>query len=146
MIEWIWGKPLIEGFSNQPQKGYSEITPDAGIPYRRLNFTDISDLANCNFILNRSDYIQFMSWYKYELRQGTIPFQIWDCRYGVKRTARLIDAPPQYNTISNYYNLSLTIAFEPSIMAFDMGLIVNYDEYLIVNDNDELIAGVELRM
>ena len=146
MLEWIWGKPLIEGFSNSPQKGYSEIKPDAGSPYRRLNFTDISDLANCNFILNCTDYIRFMSWYKYDLRQGTIPFLIWDCRYGVQRTARLVDAPPQYNTNSNYYNLSLTISFDSTIMAFDMGLIVNNDDYLIVNDNDLLIAGVSLRM
>ena len=82
MLEWTWGKPLIEGFSNKPQKGYSEIAPDAGTPYRRLNFTDIQDLATCNFILNRTDYIRFMSWYKYDLRQGTLPFLIWDCRYG----------------------------------------------------------------
>lgn len=146
MLEWIWGKPLIEGFSNKPQKGYSEISPDAGIPYRRLNFTDIQDLATCNFILNRTDYIRFMSWYKYELRQGTLPFKIWDCRYGIQRTARLVGDVPQYNTNSNYYNLSVTLAFVPEVQILDFVLVVNENDSLIVNENDYLLAGVELRL
>lgn len=146
MLEWIWGKPLIEGFSNKPQKGYNEITPDAGVPYRRLNFSDIQDLATCNFVLNRSDYTRFMSWYKYELRQGTIPFKIWDCRYGIQRTARLVGDVPQYNTHSNYYNLSLTVAFEPAVQVFDWVLVVNENDPLIVNKFDNLTAGVELRL
>lgn len=146
MLEWTWGKPLIEGFSNKPQKGYSEITPDAGIPFRRLNFTDIQDLATCNFILNRTDYIRFMSWYKYDLRQGTLPFLIWDCRYGIKRVARLIDDVPQYNPRSNHYNLSLTMAFESSIQIFDWVLVVNENDPIIVNNNDNILAGVQLRL
>ncbi len=146
MLEWTWGKPLIEGFSNQPQKGYSEIEPDAGVPFRRLNFADIQDLASCRFVLNRIDYIRFMSWYKYELRQGTLPYLIWDCRYGIQRTARLVGDVPQYTTNSNYYNLNLTIAFEPSVMTFDWVLIVNEDDALIVNDDDTLLAGVTLRL
>lgn len=146
MLEWTWGKPLIEGFSNKPQKGYSEITPDAGIPYRRLNFTDIQDLATCNFILNRTDYVRFMSWYKYDLRQGTLPFLIWDCRYKKQRVARLVDDVPQYNTNSNHYNLSLTIAFTSSVEVFDWFLIGNETDKLIVNNNDRLLVGVELRI
>ena len=146
MLEWTWGKPLIEGFSNQPQKGYSEIEPDAGVPFRRLNFTDIHDLATCRFILNRVDYVRFMSWYKYELRQGTLPFLICDCRYGIQRTARLIGDVPQYNTNSNYYDLNLTIAFEPSVQTFDWVLVVNEDDPLIVNDDDYLLSGVTLRL
>lgn len=146
MIEWKWGKPLIEGFNNQPQKGYSEIEPDAGAPFRRLNFTDIYDLASCRFNLTRTDYILFMSWYKYELRQGTQPFLIWDCRYGIKRQARLVGDVPQYTTHSNYYDLSLTIAFEPSVETFDWVLVVNENDALIVNDDDCLLAGVTLRL
>lgn len=146
MLEWIWGKPLIQGFSNQPQKGYSEVQPDAGSPFRRLNFTDIQDLASCNFILNRKDYIRFMSWYKFELRQGTIPFKIWDCRYGIQRIARLVGDVPQYSTISNHYEMSLTLAFESSIETFNWVLVVNENDTLIVNNNDSLIAGVELRL
>ena len=146
MIKWKWGKPLIDGFSNKPQKGFSELRPDAGIPFRRLRFSDIQDLATCNFILDRTDYIRFMSWYKYELRQGTLPFQIFDCRYGIERTARLIDDVPQYDPNSNYYNLSLAIAFESSVETFDWFLVVNENDPLIVNNNDNLLAGVELRL
>lgn len=146
MLEWTWGKPLIQGFSNQPQKGYSEIEPDAGVPFRRLNFTDIQDLATCNFVLNRTDYVRFMSWYKYELRQGTMPFKIWDCRYGIQRTARLVGDVPQYSTNSNYYNLSVVIAFESSVETFDWVLVVNENDPLIVNENDKLLVGFTLRL
>lgn len=146
MIEWTWGKPLIEGFSNQPQKGYIEIEPDAGMPFRRLKFTDIQDLATCNFILDRQQYILFMSWYKVTLKQGTLPFSIFDCRYGIKRVARLIGDVPQYNTISNYYNLSLTLAFESSFIVYERVLVVNEDDPIIVNSDDNLVAGLELSL
>lgn len=146
MLEWTWGKPLIEGFSNKPQKGYSEIAPDAGIPFRRLNFTDIGDLATCNFILNRSDYIRFMSWYKFELRQGTLPFLIWDCRYKRQRVARIVGDVPVYNTNSNRYTLSLTLYFMPEVIWQDFRLVVNDTDYLIVNNNDYLVASEPLRI
>lgn len=146
MIEWTWGKPLIQGFSNKPQKGYTEVEPDAGVPFRRLNFTDIYDLATCNFDLDRSDYIRFMSWYKFELRQGTLPFQIWDCRYGIKRTARLVGDVPQYNPNSNRYNLSVTLAFMPDVINQDFYLVVNGNDPLIVNDYDYLVVSQPLRI
>ena len=146
MIEWNWGKPLIEGFSNKPQKGYNEIMPDAGTPYRRLKFADIGDLATCNFILNRSDYLKFMSWYKFDIRQGTLPFLIWDCRYGRKRVARLIDDVPQYNPNSKYYTLSLTMYFQPEVISQDFRLIVNDDDPLVVNALDYICASGTLRI
>lgn len=145
-LKWTWGKPLIQGFSNKPQKGYNEIEPDAGIPYRKLNFTDIGDLATCNFDLDRISYIRFMSWYKYECRQGTIPFEIWDCRYKRNRMARIVGDVPNYTTNSNRYNLSLTLYFTPEIIQQDFYLIVNDNQYLIVNDNDRLIASQTLRI
>lgn len=145
-LKWVWGKPLIQGFSNQPQKGYNEIEPDAGIPFRKLNFTDVGDIATCNFDLTRSDYIRFMSWYKYECRQGTIPFEIWDCRYKRNRIARIVGDVPVYNTNSNRYNLSVTLFFTPEIVSQDFALAVDDYVYLIVNDNDALIVGHELRI
>lgn len=144
-VEWIWGKPLIQGFSNQPQKGYSEIEPDAGIPFRRLMFTDIYDLATCTFDLDRSQYPRFMSWYRTELRQGTIPFEIFDCRYGVKRTARLVGDVPQFTTNSNRYTLNLTIAFMPEVLSTEFNLVVNENDSLIVNSFDVLVVNQLLR-
>lgn len=144
-LRWKWGKPLIQGFTNKPQKGYSEIEPDAGIPFRRLNFTDIGDLATCNFDLDRYEYIRFMSWYKYECRQGTIPFEIWDCRYKRFRTARIVDEVPNYSTNSNRYNLSLTLYFTPEIVNVDFNLIVYESNRLIVNNDDALVVTQPLR-
>lgn len=145
-LKWIWGKPLIQGFSNKPQKGYTEIEPDAGIPFRRLNFTDIGDLATCNFDLDRSDYIRFMSWYKYECRQGTIPFEIWDCRYKRNRMARIVGDVPNYNTNSNRYNLCLVLYFQPEIIQQEFYLIVNESNYLVVNENNPLVVDEPLRI
>ena len=146
ILEWLWGKPLIQNFSNQPQKGYNEITPDAGVPYRKLNFTDIGDVANCTFDLTRIDYIRFMSWYKLECRQGTIPFKIWDCRYKIYRMARIVGDVPQYNTNSNRYTLSLTLYFQPDVIPFDFYLTANDNEYLIVNADDRLVVNQDLRI
>lgn len=146
MLKWKWGRPLIQGFSNEPQKGYTEIEPDAGIPFRRLNFTDIGDLATCSFDLDRTTYILFMNWYKYECRQGSVPFEIWDCRYKRERTARIVGGVPQYTTNSNRYTLSLTLYFQPEIIYQDFGLVVGQDDGLIVNANDALIAGQALRI
>lgn len=145
MLEWIWGKPLLQNFSNQPQKGYIETSPDAGIPFRRLQFTDIYDIANCTFDLDRDNYIRFMSWYKSDLRQGTLPFKIFDCRYKVERTARIIGDVPQYATNSNRYVMSLTLAFIPEEIVVDYILVMNDNIRLIVNEDNPLKVGVPLR-
>ena len=145
MIKWIWGKPLIQNFSNQPQKGYVETSPDAGIPFRRLQFTDIYDLASCTFDLDRDDYVRFMSWYNSDLRQGTLPFKIWDCRYKTERTTRIVGEVPQYSTNSNRYTLSLTLAFMPETLNLDFVLIVDENRRLIVNDDDSLVVTQPLR-
>ena len=145
MIEWTWGKPLIKSFANQHQKGYIETEADAGIPFRRLQFTDICDFASCNFDLDRGEYIRFMSWYKFELRQGTIPFEIFDCRYGVKRTARIIGDVPQYTSNSNRYNMSVTLAFMPDIISHEFCLAVDDDNSLIINADDFLCVNQPLR-
>lgn len=145
-LKWIWGKPLIQGFTNKAQKGYSEIEADAGVPFRRLNFTDIGDIATCTFDLDRSDYIKFMSWYKYECRQGTIPFDIWDCRYKRERTARIVGDVPVYNTNSNRYTVQLNLFFMPEVISQDFYLCINDNDYLLVNYNDPLIVNEDLRI
>lgn len=145
MIKWIWGKPLIQNFSNQPQKGYTEVEPDAGVPFRRLQFTDIYDLASCSFDLDRFNYIRFMSWYKSELRQGTIPFEIFDCRYKRERTARIVGDVPHYATNSNRYTLNLTLAFMPEAFNYDYTMTVGDGLRLIVNDDNPLVAGLLVR-
>lgn len=146
MLKWIWGNPLIEGFSNQPQKGYSEIVPDAGVPFRRLNFTDIYDICTCSFCLTREEYVQFISWYKFDIRQGSIPFEMYDCRYGLERVARLVGDVPQFPTNSKFFNLNVTIAFEPSVINQERTLTVDERIPLLVNNNLKLIVNFELRL
>lgn len=146
MLEWKWGKPLLSGFSNKPQKGYVEVSPDAGPPYRRQTFSDIYDLVTATFSLTREQYPFFYSWYKYDLRQGTLPFLFFDCRYKQNRVARLIGDVPQFQANSNRQNLSVTIAFEPSIIQEDRYLTVDNYIPLIVNDNDVLIVNFGLRI
>lgn len=146
MLEWKWGKPLLSGFSNKPQRGYIEVEPDAGVPFRRLTFSDIQDIVTATFSLTRDEYILFYSWYKHELRQGAIPFTMFDCRYGVKRVARLVGDVPQFSANSNRQNLSVTIAFEPSYIEQDRYLVVNDNDILIVNENDALIVNYGLRL
>lgn len=146
MLVWKWGKALLSGYSNKPQKGYVEIEPDAGLPYRRLTFSDVQDLVSATFSLTREQYPLFYSWYKFDLRQGSLPFQMFDCRYGINRTARLIGDVPQFQPNSNRQNLSVTIAFEPSVIQQDRFLTVGNSIPLIVNDNDKLIVNFELRI
>lgn len=145
-LEWKWGKPLLNSYSNAPQKGYVEIQPDAGTPYRRLNFTDIGDIVNCTFCFTRQDYVQFMSWYKYEMRQGTIPFLMYDCRYDIKRMARLVGEVPNYMPNSNRFNVSLSIYFMPDIIYKEYDLATNENDLLIINDEDTLSVDIELRI
>lgn len=147
MAKWKWGKALIEGYSNKPQKGYTEVEPDAGIPFRRLKFTDYYDIVTCSFVLSRKDYMEVLDWYRNDIRQGTIPFIIFDCRFGLERTAHLIGDVPQYTTISHskYFNLQLNMAFEPALwVSEDMLLAEGNDIVLVVNEDDALVVNQSL--
>lgn len=146
MLTWKWGKALLSGYSNKPQKGYVEIEPDAGLPFRRLSFSDIQDLVSATFSLTREEYTLFYSWYKFDLRQGSLPFKMYDCRYKMNRTARLVGDVPQFQANSNRQNLSVTIAFEPSVINEDRYLTVGNNIPLIVNENDALIVNFGLRI
>ena len=69
-----------------------------------------------------------------------------DCRYGIQRVARLVGDVPQYTTESQYYYLSVTLAFESGVVVYDRDLIINEEDFLIVNDDDVLVVGLELRL
>lgn len=146
MLEWTWGNPLLSNFSNKPQQGYIETQPDAGLPFRRLAFSDIQDLVNASFSLTREEYLMFYSWYKFDLRQGTLPFAMYDCRYKIKRTARIVGDVPQFQANSNRQTLSLTIAFEPTVLHEDRFLTVNNGIPLIANTDDTLIVNYGIRL
>ena len=137
MATWRWGEPLSDGFSNEPQEGYIESQPDAGLPFRRERFTDISDIINATFVLTKSEYNQFRSWYVREIKQGSIPFDYYDCRIGETRTARIV-GKPRYTSNSTFFNLSITLSLDPVIVTVDYALSTE-DGKLITTEDDKVI-------
>lgn len=145
MIYWTWGQILNNGFQNEYQDGTLEITPDAGVPYKRLRFSDTMDIIQGVFTLNKQQYIDFMSWYKFNIKQGTIPFQYYDCRYDIYRIARIV-GKPTYSTNSNYYNMQVTITFDSNIIYQERTLVANPDLVLVANPDKVLVANKKLRI
>jgi hypothetical protein len=78
MENWKWGQIKLDGFQNEFQEGYIEVTPDAGPPFRRERFSDIQDILKGTFTLLKIKYIDFMSWYKSDIKQGALPFKYFD--------------------------------------------------------------------
>lgn len=132
MENWTFGQIKIEGFQNEPQEGYIELTPDAGIPYRRERFSDIQDIVKGNFTLDKKEYIRFMSWYKLNIKQGSIPFKFFDCRIQKERVARIV-GKPTYTTNSKFFDVSITIAFDSGVFYDESVLVANPDFALEAN-------------
>ena len=141
MEKWKWGQIKLDGFRNEFQEGYIEVTPDAGIPFRRERFSDIQDIIQGNFTFDKYQYLDFMSWYKHDIRQGSIPFIYHDCRIGFDRVARIV-GKPTFSSNSKYFDVSITLAFDSGQFKFDKILAANIlkpltangDKYLIAND------------
>ncbi len=144
METWKFGHIKIEGFQNEPQEGYIEVTPDAGVPFRRERFSDIQDIIKGNFTLTKSEYVEFMSWYKYDIRQGSLPFMLYDCRIKADRVARIV-GKPTYTTNSKYFDVSITIAYDSNVFYDDRILTVNPDKGLVANGK-LLVASTRLSL
>ncbi len=133
MEKWKWGQIRLDGFQNEFQEGYIEVTPDAGIPFRRERFSDIQDIIQGKFTLEKVQYIDFMSWYKFNIRQGAIPFKYYDCRIEKERTARIV-GKPTWSSNSKYYDMSITLTFDSEIFYLDRVLSANPNLPLVAND------------
>lgn len=133
MEKWKWGQIRLDGFQNEFQEGYIEVTPDAGIPFRRERFSDIQDIVQGKFTLEKVQYIDFMSWYKFNIRQGAIPFKYYDCRIGQERTTRIV-GKPTWSSNSKYYDMSITLTFDSEIFYLDRVLSANPNLPLVAND------------
>lgn len=132
MEKWKWGQIKLDGFQNEFQEGYIEVTPDAGIPFRRERFSDIQDIIQGSFTLDKTQYIDFMSWYKFDIRQGAIPFEYYDCRIGQNRVTRIV-GKPTFTSNSKYYDVSITLTFDSGVFMLDRVLAANYDLPLVAN-------------
>lgn len=133
MEKWKWGQIRLDGFQNEFQEGYIEVTPDAGIPFRRERFSDIQDIIQGKFTLEKVQYIDFMSWYKFNIRQGAIPFKYYDCRIGQERTTRIV-GKPTWSSNSKYYDMSITLTFDSEVFYLDRVLSANPNLPLVAND------------
>lgn len=133
MEKWKWGQIRLDGFQNEFQEGYIEVTPDAGIPFRRERFSDIQDIIQGKFTLTRLQYIDFMSWYKFDIRQGAIPFKYYDCRIEKERTARIV-GKPTWSSNSRYYDMTITLTFDSEVFLLDRVLSANPNLPLVAND------------
>lgn len=132
MEKWTWGQIKLDGFRNEYQEGYIEVTPDAGIPFRRERFSDIQDIIQGNFTLDKTQYVDFMSWYKFDIRQGAIPFEFYDCRIGQNRVTRIV-GKPTFTSNSKYYDVSITLTFDSGVFMLDRVLAANSAIPLVAN-------------
>jgi hypothetical protein len=142
---WQWGNIKSSGFQNEQQTGFLETTPDAGIPYRRQRFSDIGDIIQGSVTLTKDQYLQFMSWYKFKIQQGSIAFDYYDCRLGETRTARIIDKPT-YSSNNTYFDVQVKLYLEPATIYQDVSLVVDESTTLIVDEASELVASIKLRL
>lgn len=145
MATWRFGEILSNGFSNEEQQGFSEVTPDAGNPYRRQEFTDIQDLISGTFILDFNEYLDFKNWYRNEIRQGSLSFDYYDCRVDQSRTARII-GKPQYTTVSNQYRLSITLSLESVTVEVIDNLVSEAGDQIISEGGDNIITTTKYKI
>lgn len=144
-IYWQWGEIKNSGFSNEWQNGYIEVSADAGSPFRRERFSDIRDIISGTFTLTKAEYLNFMSWYKEDIRQGARTFQYYDCRVEDYRTARIIDKPTQASN-STFFDISITLMLDPYTKYEQNVAVANPDLKILVNPDLEMIVGRELNL
>ena len=111
MIYWQWGTIQIAEFQEELQESTIEVTPDAGIPFKRQRFTDTQEIINATFTLSKSEYVDFISFYKFNIQQGALSFQYFDTRVNAYRTTRIV-GKPSIVTNSNMYDVKIVITFE----------------------------------
>lgn len=142
---WAWGEFQVNNFQEEFQEGCIEIAPDAGVPTRKVRFTDIQDLIQGTFTLNKTEYIAFLAWFKTTIKCGTIPFLYYDSRVEQARTVRIV-GKPAITSNSNMYNITVQFAFDSNIVYMDRYLLVNATQKLLVNSEQPFIVTKKLRV
>lgn len=145
MATWRFGEIIANSFKNEIQQGYSEVTPDAGSLYRRQEFTDVKDLIQGQFILTQVQYLDFMDFYRREIRQGSLSFEYYDCRVDMTRTASII-GKPTFTTVSNRYYVNITLALEEVSYIIDQNLVTDSGELVVTDSGEQITVQVEVRV
>ena len=141
--EWKWGNFLLSNFKDEEQTGFQEVDPDAGLPFRRESFTDISNIVSGTITLTLQNYIAFKDWYRNVIRQGSIPFDFYDCRVDETRTARLI-GKPLYITNNKYYNVSVVLSLDPVTTYLDWNLLTEDGTPILTEASENIIVSTEV--
>ena len=142
---WAWGEFQVNNFQEEFQEGCIEVAPDAGVPQRTVRFTDIQNLVQGTFTLNKTEYLAFLTWFKTTIKCGTIPFLYYDSRMEQARTARFM-GKPAIRSNSNMFNVTVQFAFDSNIVYMDRYLLVNATQKLLVNSELPLIIAKKLRV
>lgn len=138
MIQWQWSKLRLNGWSTERQKGFEEVTPDAGSAFKREVFTDVSALRGGSIIFTQQEFRDFEDWYLSTINQGTIPFEIYDCLIGQNRTA-YIYGKYTARTESDKIAVNFTFWLPPTVVE-ETSFWVDEDENFIVDETaDNLI-------
>jgi len=139
MAMWGFGNLLSSGFSDEEQAGFEELTPDAGVPFRREVFTDIQNIVSGSLVLTNNDYIRFKSFYRSETRQGTLTFDFYDCRFGVTRTARFV-GKPTYTATSNQWTVNLVLSLDPVVIKRESTIVTHNGDAIVTHDGKRILA------
>lgn len=110
-IYWQWGSINVSSYQSEFQEGFIENTPDAGIPFRRLRFTNIQKIFQGTFTLTPQEKLEFESWYKFDIKQGELSFQYYDCEEETYKTTKII-GKPAITANSNLFNVNIKLTFE----------------------------------
>lgn len=141
--KWRWGDLISRGFQDEDQNGFIEVSPDAGEPFRRETFTDIDNIIKGSIVVPLEDYLDFKSWYRNSVKQGTLPFTFYDCRVEADRTARFLEKP-LYRQNSNYWTIEVKLSLEQTKLYVDYYLLTEGGDYLLTEGGDRIVATKEL--
>jgi len=143
MVDWRFGNPLSQGYQEEYQQGFIEVDPDAGIGFRREQFSDVNTIIRFNKLLTRAEAIDFKAFYINETRQGAIAFTYYDCELELNRTGRFVGkfTLPQQ---SNNYRLSCTISLDPVEYTQELLLAIHKGEVLTTYSDKVLMVRKEV--
>jgi hypothetical protein len=80
-IDWpsnIDPRPEVDSYSREPMNSRLETSVDAGLPKVRNRYTAVPTNVTETFILDRTEYLAFMTWYEDTTKYGSLPFNKLD--------------------------------------------------------------------
>ncbi len=98
----------FDGYAEQylPNVYLSEL--DSGISKRRLRNSTVQKIISFNgYICNKSDYVDFIHWYKNEINQGSDWFLFIDPIDNIEKRSRIFNTSLQTRPVQSVQNTNL---------------------------------------